>query len=135
MIMIDAAHTAQSVAEYIRDIGAWRRRRVLDGGNDATIDPSVNHDAFADFLEQLPPHDVRLLALARLTHLTEDGVPAPGPRLSSALTQLEDYAPATFDAFLEYLVHVAIDDALDANAPTVPLLVDISQPQSVVGEV
>lgn len=134
-MMIDAAHTAQSVADYIRDIGAWRRRRVLDGGNGATIDPSVNHDAFADFLEQLPAHDVRVLALGRLTHLTEDGVPAPGPRLSSALTELEDYPAATFDAFLEYLVHVAIDDALDTQTSAVPMLVDIAQYQSVVGEV
>lgn len=129
--MAQTATLPNAVASYIRDLGAWRRQRALEQNGGAVVDRGDCYEAFARYLETLPADDLRLLALSRLTHLSEDGVPAPGPLLSSALAELESYSSGVFDALLDHLVYVAIDDALAAHETPLPALFDVADQQAV----
>ena len=115
------------IAQYFRDYASWQRQKPsisddLHIANQTTTADEL--DAFADFIQSVPERDTRVEALRRLTVLEGDCVVSPGPRFSSALADIRHYREATFDVFLDYLVHVAIDDAINNNRQPVPLLIE-----------
>lgn len=114
------------IAQYFRDYANWQRHRAVSDhpliGDGASI--ADDFDAFAHFVLSLPERDRRVETLRRLTVLEGDCVVSPGPRFSSALADLRHYGRAGFDVFLDYLVHVAIEDAIQSSRQPVPLLID-----------
>lgn len=114
------------LAQYFRDYASWQRQRAVTGQPSLSGDASTadDFDALARFVLALPERDSRGETLRRLTVLEGDCVVSPGPRFSAALAEIGAYGAAGFDVFLDYLVHVALDDAIQSSRQPVPLLID-----------
>jgi hypothetical protein len=113
------------LAQYFLDIATWH-----DGTARSEVDTSlIGHGPRAHFYSTLSEHircladdDLRVIALAKLTGFDSPAGFSPGPRVSAAIGEVEQYADVGPEPFLDHLVHAALDDQLDNGNHTASLL-------------
>jgi hypothetical protein len=100
----------RSMANYLRDVAAWRRRRYQDDLRDArNLQSAAALEQLADYVLQLPAGNETLLQLATLT--IEGGEFLPGQQTAYEIGRFRFYnQEATFDGFLAQLVELARAD-------------------------
>jgi hypothetical protein len=100
----------RSMANYLRDVAAWRRRRYQDDLRDArNLQSAAALEQLADFVLHLPADSEPLLQLAALT--IEGGEFIPGQQTAYEIGRFRFYnQEATFDGFLAQLVELARAD-------------------------
>lgn len=108
---MEMADPRQAIADYMRQVGAWRRRKAEEYDRDArNLRCAAGLDDLADVVLALPPADERLAVLARLA-MTE-GLFTPGQQTSYEIGRFRFHSDAaTCDAFLDRLVELASADA------------------------
>lgn len=113
------ATTGELLASYFQEQAAWYQSCCRADTPRAT---TLEH--FADFLHRLPADDLRALALRELAGCGHGPFTLePGPQLSSSISQIDDYQPGRFDAFLDLLVHAAVSDCIEQDEQPALLLV------------
>ena len=100
----------QSVADYCREMAAWRRRRAEEYDRDArNLRSAAGLEELAERVLTLPDDDHRLVELARLTGQGDTFV--PDQRVHYELGRFRFHHPeASLDPFLDRLVELAIED-------------------------
>jgi hypothetical protein len=98
------------MANYLRDVAAWRRRRFQDDLRDARNLQSADAlEQLASYVLQLPADNESLLRLAALT--IEGGEFMPGQQTAYEIGRFRFYSQdATFDGFLAQLTELARSD-------------------------
>jgi hypothetical protein len=124
----------RSLAQYFSDIATWHQQSLENGGQDSEESHQRQIGFFSrlsDHVQSLGDDDLRVVALARLTGLEQRSVFSPGPRVSAALGEADLFADIEPDAYLDHLVHAALDDEIDlSHHPTTALLpgLDVREP-------
>lgn len=106
--MTSAIHEA--IANYLREIASWRRRRYQDDLRDPrNLQSAAALEALAGYVCSLPPDDPRLQRLGALA--MEGEVFAPGQQTAYEIGRFHFFSTAaTFDGFLDHLVELAEAD-------------------------
>jgi hypothetical protein len=103
----------QPIAEYLRSIADWRRRRYEDDLRDPRNLRSANAlEEFALYVLSLPEDEERLQRLAALAF--EGEIFAPGQQTAYEIGRFHFFSSeATFDGFLDWLVELAERDSTE----------------------
>ncbi|MGH2531808.1 MAG: hypothetical protein ACRDJW_05825 [Thermomicrobiales bacterium] len=98
------------IADYLRAIAIWRRRRADDDLRDArNLRSSAALEALADYVLNLPEDDPRLQRLAKLAF--EGELFVPGQQAAYEIGRFHFFSDeASFDGFLDNLVELAAAD-------------------------
>ena len=99
-----------ALAEYLRTMAEWRRRKAEEYDRDArNLRSAAGLEALADHVLGLPADDPRLRELARLT--VEGEAFRPDQRVSYEIGRFRfHYGETSLDPFLDTLVELAIAD-------------------------
>jgi hypothetical protein len=100
----------RSMADYLREVASWRRRRYRDDLRDQrNLQSAAALEQLADYVQQLPADNETLTQLAALT--IEGGEFLPGQQAAYEIGRFRFYnQEATFDGFLAQLVELARAD-------------------------
>lgn len=98
------------MADYLREVASWRRRRYRDDLRDQrNLQSAAALEQLADYVQQLPADNETLTQLAALT--IEGGEFLPGQQAAYEIGRFRFYnQEATFDGFLAQLVELARAD-------------------------
>ncbi len=104
------AEFRQAVADYARTTAEWRRRKAEEYDRDArNLRSAAGLDELADHVLSLPTDDDRIVRLTRLAIQGEEFV--PGQQTSYEIGRFRFFHDsASFDAFLDRLVELAVAD-------------------------
>lgn len=98
------------IADYLRNVAVWRRKRVQDDLHDTrNLRSAAALEALADYVLTLPDDDERIQALSRLA--VEGEAFAPGQQTAYEIGRFHFFSEeSSFDAFLSWLVELAESD-------------------------
>jgi hypothetical protein len=122
---VDDPNARESLAQYFADIATWHDGSPRAEASVATLDHRPRASLYAmlaDHIRRLAEDDLRVIALARLTGFDTPAGFSPGPRVSAAIGEVEQFSNVGPEPFLDHLVHAALDDQLDNGQHTASLL-------------
>ena len=122
---MDTVNAREYLAQYFSDIATWHdgSPRAEVGVAVADHRPRANlYATLSEHIRRLAEDDLRVIALARLTGFDTPAGFSPGPRVSAAIGEVEQFAEVGPEPFLDHLVHAALDDQLDNGHHTASLL-------------
>jgi hypothetical protein len=104
-------HARRSLADYLRQIAEWRRRRAEEYDRDErNLVAAAGLDELASYILELPEDDERLLILDEVA-VTHDEF-TPGQQTSYEIGRFRfHYAETSLDGFLSHLTRVAVADS------------------------
>lgn len=115
------------LAQYFTDMASYYDSSLREQGNSSSVDKQLQagfYLSLANHIRSLAEDDLRVIALTRLTGFNDDTGFSPGPRVSAAIADAGHFVEGSPEAFLEYLVHAALDDQLDTNTHTTKILIE-----------
>ena len=103
--------TQQAMADYLRTVAEWRRRKAEEYDRDArNLRAAAALEELADYVLALPEDDPRLRELVRLGALGDDAF-VPGQQTSYEIGRFRfHHAEGELDPFLDRIVELAIAD-------------------------
>lgn len=115
------------LAQYFTDMASYYDSSLHERNGSSSA--HKQHQAgfylsLADHIRSLADDDLRVIALTRLTGFDDEMGFSPGPRVSAAIADAGQFVEGSPEAFLEYLVHAALDDQLDTHTHTTRILME-----------
>lgn len=122
---MNTTHAREYLAQYFADIATWHNGALRAEAATATVDYRPRASFYAtlsEHISRLDDDDLRVITLAKLTGFDTPAGFSPGPRVSAAIGQVDQFADVGPEPFLDHLVHAALDDQLDDGRHTTSLL-------------
>lgn len=105
------SRTRESMADYLRQIAAWRRQRAEEFDRDErNLVVAAGLEEFAGYILALPEDDERMAILYKVASTHDEFT--PGQQTSYEIGRFRfHYAETSLDAFLRHITELAVADS------------------------
>ena len=100
----------QMIADYLRSVADWRKRRALEEPHELRHKQSAKQlDELAAHVATIDPEDPRIQAIGRATE--EGELMVPGPILANAVARIGFFSTdSSLDGLVTHMTELALED-------------------------